>query len=122
MLRKAIATGSGLLASMILLGCASAPADNAPAAAATATPTASTAAAADAKEPTKPAVVQNTAQARELGASEEDIKRAYRQCMRKMRQITGSRIPRNACQGSGGLYPEAWQQPQEGQDGAPGLP
>ena len=122
MLRKAIATGSGLLASMILLGCASTPADNAPAAAATATPAASTAGTADAKKPTEPTVVQNMAQARQAGASEEEIKRAYRECMRKMRRITGSRIPRNSCQGSAGLYPEAWQQPQEGQDGAPGIP
>jgi hypothetical protein len=60
-----------------------------------------------------PKVVQTTAQA-EKYASEEEVRRAYRECMRKMRRVTGSRIPRNACQGSAGLYSGAYNQQQEG--------
>jgi len=71
----------------------------------------------------EPKVVQTTAQA-EKYATEEQIEQARRACMRKMRRITGSRIPRNACQGSAGLYSEAYNQIQEGtaQSAGPALP
>lgn len=113
MLRKTISTGAGILVSTLVLGCASAPAGNTSGEAATAAaPTSATSA-----NPTQsePKVVQTTAQAKKY-ATEEEVKRAYRECMRKMRRITGSRIPRNACQGSAGLYSGAYNQQQEGLD------
>ncbi len=126
MLRKTIATGTALLVSVLLLGCASTPADEPASSAATETPKATTtattsSASAKSSAEAEPKVVQTMAQAEKV-ASEEEAKRAYRECMRKMRRITGSRIPRNACQGSTGLYSGAYNQPTEGQDGAPGLP
>ena len=70
--------------------------------------------------PAEPKVVQTTAQA-EKYATEEQIEQARRECMRKLRRITGSRIPRDACQGSAGLYGGAYNQHQEGAGrGAPG--
>ncbi len=67
-------------------------------------------------------VVETTAQAKKY-ASEDEVRRAYRECMRKMRRITGSRIPRNACQGSAGLYSGAYNQAQEGAgDRGPSFP
>ncbi len=124
MIRNMIAAGTGLLFSALLLGCASTPSADAPAAAVDPAPTAAaeTSAATEAVatqaevvqgEAREPKVVQTTAQARKY-ASEDEIRRAYRECMRKMRRITGSRIPRNACQGSAGLHGNAWNQRQEG--------
>ncbi len=48
-------------------------------------------------------VVQTTAQAAKY-LTKEELREARRACMRKARKITGSRIPRNACQGSAGMY------------------
>ncbi len=140
MIRKMIAAGTGVLFSALLLGCASTPTADAPAAAVEPAPAAAVepapAAAAEssaasetsatkpeAVEGEAPKVVQTTAQA-EKYVSEEEVRRAYRECMRKMRRITGSRIPRNACQGSAGLFGNGWNQRQEGsgQVGGGGLP
>lgn len=98
----------------LLAGCASAPPVDGTAAAAAEEQVESQSAQAE------PKVVQTTAQA-EKYLTEDEIKQAYRECMRKMRRITGSRIPRNACQGSAGLYGGAYNQVQEGAGrGAPG--
>ncbi len=126
MIRKMIATGTGVLLSSLLLGCASTPSAEPPAAAVEPAPAAavepapaaepsaaSAATESEAASAEAPKVVQTTAQA-EKYVSEEEVKRAYRECMRKMRRITGSRIPRNACQGSSGLHGNAWNQRQEG--------
>ena len=81
---------------------------------------ASNSAAASKAAPAEPKVVQTTAQA-EKYATEEQIEQARRECMRKLRRITGSRIPRDACQGSAGLYGGAYNQHQEGSSrGVPG--
>ena len=125
MTRKLIATALSLLATTLIFGCASTPTSEAPAAAAAEpvapaaaeaeAPAAAAEASADATAETaaEPKVVSNTAQAQKY-VSEEEAKRAYRECMRKMRRITGSRIPRNACQGSAGMYGNAFNQRQEG--------
>lgn len=68
----------------------------------------------------EPKVVLTTSQARKY-ASEDEVKRARRECMRRMRRITGSRIPRNSCPGGGGLYSGAYNQQQESQESA-GVP
>jgi hypothetical protein len=96
-LRKPMTEIGLLITAALFAGCASTPA----------TDTAETQAAS-----AEPKVVQTSAQA-EKYASEDEIKRAYRECMRKMRRITGSRIPRNSCQGSAGLYGGAYNQEQE---------
>lgn len=51
-------------------------------------------------------VVQTSAQAKKY-MTEEQVRQARRECLRKARRITGSRIPRNACQGSGSMYGQA---------------
>lgn len=103
MIRKMIAAGMGVLLSSQLLGCASTPSADAPAA-------------------EEPKVVLTTEQAKKY-ASEEEVERAYRECKRKMRRITGSRISRDACQGSPGLYGRGYNQPQENvESGAASLP
>ena len=141
MIRKIIAAGNLVLVSTLLLGCAATPSadvqsaavEPAPAAAAepsvpteaaeASAPAVDAAAEVEAAPNEGPKVVQTTAQA-EKYVSEEEVKRAYRECMRKMRRITGSRIPRNACQGSSGLHGNAWNQRQEasGQVSGGGLP
>ena len=126
MTRKLIATALSLLATTLIFGCASTPTNEAPAAAAVPVAPAAaeaeapaeaaaaeTTADATAEAAAEPKVVSNTAQAKKY-VSEEEAKRAYRECMRKMRRITGSRIPRNACQGSAGMYGNAFNQRQEG--------
>ncbi len=130
MIRKLIAAVTGIVVSTLVLGCASAPPSEAPPAAAAPEPAASASVAeVAAAEPgaakaeaqaEETVVVQTTEQAKKY-ATEEEIKRARRECMRKMRRITGSRIPRNACQGSTGLYSGAYNQQQEGLSrGVPG--
>ena len=123
MIRKLIAAGTSVLVSTLVLGCASTPSAEAPAAAAASSATESTATEPTAATGEEPKVVLTTAQAKKY-ASEEELRRAYRECMRKMRRVTGSRIPRNACQGSAGMYSGAWNQRQEGsgQVGGGGLP
>ena len=103
----------GLLVATFLGGCASTPANDAIADAGVA---AEGAAPAGDAQPTGEAqevkVVQNAAQA-EKYATEEQLRAAKRECMRKMRKTTGSRIPRNACQGSAGLFSTGYNQQQE---------
>ncbi len=57
-------------------------------------------------------VVETTAQA-EKYLTEDQLRAARRECMRRLRRVTGSRIPRNACQGSMGLFPSGFNQIQE---------
>ncbi len=111
----------GLLAAALLGGCASTPADDASedtgvaaegAAPATDAQPAGEATDAQPAEAEDVKVVQNAAQA-EKYLTEEQLRAAKRECMRKMRQVTGSRIPRNACQGSAGLFSQGYNQQQE---------
>lgn len=121
MIRKIIATGMGVLLSSQLLGCASTPSANAPAAESS-TARGTTATESEAASAKEPKVVLTTEQAKKY-ASEEEVQRAYRECKRKMRRITGSRIARDACQGSPGVYGRGYNQPQENvESGAASLP
>ena len=97
----------GLFAAALLGGCASTP----PAEVANAEPGAAEAEA-PAAEAQEVKVVQNAAQA-EKYLTEEQLRAAKRECLRKMRKVTGSRIPRNACQGSTGLFSQGYNQQQE---------
>ena len=110
MLRKRMIELTLLIMAGFLAGCAPTPSsDNGAINAAVAPDGAATSEAA----PAEPKVVQTTAQA-EKYATEEQIEQARRACMRKLRRVTGSRIPRDACQGSMGLYSGAYNQVQEG--------
>jgi hypothetical protein len=120
MLSKRNTELSLLIVAGFLAGCASTPSSDD---GVTTSAVASSGVAASQAAPAEPKVVQTTAQAKKY-ATEEEIEQARRECMRKLRRITGSRIPRNACQGSAGLYSEAYNQPQEGtaQSAGPALP
>ncbi|MEE4163833.1 MAG: hypothetical protein V2I25_15125 [Woeseiaceae bacterium] len=110
MLRKRKTELSLLIVAGFLAGCASTPSsDNG----VTTGAAAADGAAASEAAPAEPKVVQTTAQAKKY-ATEEQIEQARRECMRKLRRVTGSRIPRDACQGSAGLYSGAYNQVQEG--------
>lgn len=92
MSRIAIAALALLLSSLFVVGCASAP---------------------NQVESDEPRYVLTSAQAAKY-VSEEELQRAFEECARKMQRVTGSRIPRDSCQGSAGLFSGAYNQHQEG--------
>ena len=113
MITKMISAGTCVLLSSLLLGCASTLTTDAPAAesSASGSTSATTVTESEAATAQEPRVVQTVAQA-EKYATEAEVRLAVRDCKRKMRRFTGSRIPRNTCT-SASLFPGGWAEPME---------